>query len=492
VPDLPSTRTASGTLPLDSFKEPPLVIDLDGTLLRSDLLLETGLLFLRANPLRLFLPLWWLTKGKAYLKESLARATVVDVTQLPYDPEIIALIGTERAKGREVILATASHRCLAERVAGYLGLFDEVIATDGSRNLSAHRKKDALVERYGEGGYDYAGNSRDDLPVLKAARRAILVNPEPGVERRSRGQGNVAAVIRSNPTSMRDWIKAIRLHQWMKNLLIFVPLLAAHRATDIELLGRGALAFVIFGLCASSVYVLNDLLDLGDDRHHPTKRHRPFASGKLQIKSGAIASGMLLATALVAALLWLPADFVAVLAVYYALTLAYSLVLKRLMVVDVIVLASLYTVRLIAGAAAFGVELTFWILAFAMFMFLSLALVKRYAELLQARVNGQTGKSRGRGYYPGDLEMIASLGGASGYLSVLVLALYIDGLKWGGLYRQPEFIWLACPLLLFWVSRVWMLTHRGEMHDDPVLFAIRDPASLAVGLLFALVFWIAT
>jgi 4-hydroxybenzoate polyprenyltransferase len=471
---------------------PPLVIDLDGTLLRSDLLLETGLLYLRANPHRLFHPLLWLTKGKAHLKDGLARATTVDVSVLPYDTEVITLIEAERARGRKVILVTASHYTLADRIAAHLGLFDEVIATDLSRNLSAHRKKEALVESYGEGGFDYAGNSHDDLPVWKAARRAIVVNPESGVERKSRIHGNVAAVIRSNRASFPAWVRAVRVHQWLKNLLIFAPLLAAHRITDIALLGQGMLAFVIFGLCASSVYLLNDLLDLNDDRHHPTKRNRPFAAGQLSIKSGMMVFPLLLAAAFTASLLWLPLAFSGVLAGYYLLTLAYSLVLKRHMVVDVIALASLYTMRIIAGAAAFAIELSFWMLAFSMFMFLSLALVKRYAELHRTRAQEQTGKSRGRGYYSGDLEMIASLGGASGYMAVLVLALYINDLNMGGLYRHPQFIWLACPLLLFWVSRVWMLTHRGEMHDDPVLFAIHDRVSLGIGALFGLVIWAAT
>ncbi|MBW4523530.1 MAG: UbiA family prenyltransferase [Scytolyngbya sp. HA4215-MV1] len=470
---------------------PPLVVDLDGTLLRSDLLLETGMAFVRKQPLQMFKPLSWLLKGKAALKEGFATATRIDVTSLPYDPAVIELIEAERLNGRKVILATASHCSLAERIADHLQLFDQVLASDANRNLSAHRKRDLLVEHYGQNGFDYAGNSLDDIPVWAAARHAYVVNPEAGVERRARAQGNVEHLINSNQSRPKDWMKALRLHQWMKNALIFVPLLAAHQLANPLLLLQGILAFVLFGLCASSVYVLNDLLDLEDDRHHKSKRNRPFASGRLSIKSGLIAFPLLLMASFAGAALLLPWQFCAVLLAYYVLTLAYSLSLKRKMAVDVIALALLYTVRIIAGAAAFSLPLTFWILAFSMFMFLSLALVKRYAELYEARSKGKTEKTRGRGYYPADLEMISSLGASSGYLAVMVLALYIHDQATANLYAYPQVIWVACPLLLFWITRVWMLTHRGEMHDDPVVFAIRDRVSLVVGIMFGLVFWIA-
>ncbi|MNZ70521.1 Decaprenyl-phosphate phosphoribosyltransferase [compost metagenome] len=474
---------------MTSGTQVPLVIDLDGTLLRSDLLLETGMAFVRHHPLQLLKPLAWLSKGKAALKEGLALATEIDVSVLPYDPAVIELIESARSEGRPVVLATASHHTLAERIADHLQLFDEVLATDAQRNLSAHRKRDRLVELYVERGFDYAGNSHDDIPVWAAARQAYVVNPEPGVERRAHAQGNVQQVILSNQAGLKVWMRALRLHQWMKNALIFVPLLAAHQLINPLLLWQGILAFLFFGLCASSVYLLNDLLDLADDRHHHSKRNRPFAAGHLSIKSGVMVFPVLLIMAFGGAVLLLPWQFAGVLVAYYILTLAYSLSLKRHMAIDVIALAMLYTVRIIAGAAACGFELTFWILAFSMFMFLSLALVKRYAELREARNKGKSEKTRGRGYYPGDLEMISSLGASSGYLAVMVLALYIQGQSTTGLYAHPQVIWLACPLLLFWITRVWMLTHRGHMHDDPVVFAVRDRVSLIVGALFCVVFW---
>jgi 4-hydroxybenzoate polyprenyltransferase len=470
---------------------PPLVVDLDGTLLRSDLLLETTMAFVRSHPLQLFKLFGWLIHGKAALKQGLALATQLDVTVLPYDPAVIELIETERAGGRMIILATAAHDSLARRIAEHLQLFDLVWASDAERNLSADNKRDVLVAHYGEGGFDYMGNSRDDLSVWQASRKAIVVNPEAGVQSRAQAQGNVEQVIESNRASLKDWRKALRLHQWMKNALIFVPLLAAHQLNQPLQLLNGLLAFLFFGLCASSVYILNDLLDLTDDRHHQSKRNRPFACGRLSIRSGLVLVPLLLLGAFGGAALLLPWQFCAVLGAYYLLTLAYSLSLKRQMTLDVIVLAALYTSRILAGAAAFNLPLTFWILAFSMFMFLSLALVKRYAELREARLKDLKDKTRGRGYYPADLDMIASLGATSGHLAVMVLALYIHEGTTVALYSHPHVIWLACPLLLFWITRVWMLTHRGQMNDDPVVFAIRDRVSQLIGALFALVFWIA-
>lgn len=470
---------------------PPLVVDLDGTLLRSDLLLETGIAFLRSNPLQLFKPFAWLLKGKASLKEGLANDSHVDVTVLPYDPAVIKLIEDERASGRRIVLATASHISLANRVADHLQLFDKVVATNGNLNLSSHRKRDLLVEQYGNEGFDYVGNSQDDIAVWASARKAYVVNPERGVEKRAAAQGNVEQVIRSNISTSRDWIKALRLHQWMKNILIFVPLLTAHQLTNMSLVLQGLLAFLFFGLCASSVYLLNDLLDLNDDRHHKSKRSRPFASGKLSILAGLLAFPLLLGIAFIGSAVLLPWEFTATLIGYYILTLAYSLSMKRKMVVDVISLALLYTIRIIAGACALNLDLTFWILAFSMFMFLSLALVKRYAELREAKHSGRTEKTRGRGYYPDDLEMISSLGASSGYLAVMVLAMYIHDPATTRLYAHPQIIWLACPILLFWISRIWMLTHRGKMHDDPVMFAVSDRTSIIAGALMGLVFWVA-
>ncbi|AWA41237.1 UbiA family prenyltransferase [Pseudomonas sp. 22105] len=484
LPDAPSVNAPC-------LSTTPFVIDLDGTLLKTDLLFECAMAFMRQAPLQCCKPLIWLGRGRSYLKEQLAHATTIDVTTLPYDPDVLWMIEAQRNSGRKIVLATASHHSLALRIAEHLKVFDEVLATTLECNLSGMNKRDLLVELYGDGGFDYVGNSLDDLPVWRSARQGYVVNPLPGVELAARHLGNVVQVDRAYASNFRSWYKAFRIHQWVKNTLIFIPLLAAHQLVNPMSLWHGVLAFLFFGLCASGVYVLNDLLDLADDRKHPTKHARPFASGDLSIKSGLMVFPLLLLVAFTGAWIWLPRQFVVVLACYYLLTLVYSLVLKRLMALDVIALALLYTLRIIAGGAAFELELTVWMLAFSMFMFLSLALIKRYAELLLALNSGITGRTGGRDYFPADLAMLSSLGAASGYLAVMVLALYIHDGATTALYAHPRWIWLACPVLLLWITRIWLLTHRGRMNDDPVVFAVRDRLSLAMGAVFCLIFWVA-
>ncbi|CAN7433293.1 UbiA family prenyltransferase [Paraburkholderia hospita] len=473
------------------MRSKPLVVDLDGTLIRSDVLIESGFAFLKAAPHRFYEPLIWLAqKGKAGLKARLADRTNVDVSVLPYDEKVLEWLKSERESGRSLVLATATHERYAQAISDHLGLFDRTFATDGEINLSSHRKRDRLVAEYGEKGFDYAGNSRDDIAVWKSAEHAYIVNPSPGVERVARRHANVERVIESRPPTMKTWARSLRLHQWLKNLLIFVPLLASHAISHVPQLLAALFAFFAFGLCASSVYVLNDLLDLEDDRHHPVKRNRPFASGALPITWGLALFPALLAAAVAIAWTLLPLRFGAVLGSYYLLTLAYSVYLKKQVMVDVVVLAMLYTTRIVAGTAAIHGHLTFWLLGFSMFIFLSLALVKRYAELYSLKSRGLV-KTRGRGYMSSDLSLISSLGTSSGYLAVLVLALYIQDARTAQLYRYPQIIWLACPLLLYWVSRTWIIAHRGLMHDDPIVFAARDRVSLAVVVLCGLVFWAA-
>lgn len=469
----------------------PLVVDLDGTLIRSDVLVESGFAFLKSAPFSFYKPLLWLARGgKPALKAQLAEHADVDVTVLPYDAAVLDWLKAEREAGRQLVLATATHERYAHAIADHLGIFDATFATADGVNLSARRKRDRLVAEYGEKNFDYVGNSHDDVAVWESAAHAYVVNPDSGVERAARKVGNVERVIETRPPLLKTWTKSLRLHQWLKNMLIFVPLLAAHKLGQPSLIGLAVLAFFAFGLCASSVYLLNDLLDLEDDRHHPTKRRRPLASGALPLTWGCALFPVLLAAAFLLAKFCLPWRFCVVLVCYYALTLAYSMFLKRQVMVDVVVLAMLYTIRIVAGTAAIAAHLTFWLLAFSMFIFLSLALVKRYAELHAMQARGQV-KTRGRGYQSTDLPLISSLGTAAGYLAVLVLAMYIQDGATAKLYRHAQVIWLACPLLLYWVSRTWIIAHRGQMHDDPIVFAARDRVSLVVVALCGFVFWAA-
>lgn len=462
----------------------PLVVDLDGTLLKSDLLLESTLALLGKSPWMALAFPGWLLRGKAHLKREIARRVELDVASLPYDARVLQLV-RDAAGEREVVLCTASDETLAQQVADHLGGFDVVLASDGVRNLSGRAKRDALTQRYGERGFDYAGNALVDVAVWSHAREAIVANAGNGLARAAARVTTVAAHLPAESRGPAAWVKAMRLHQWLKNLLVFVPMLAAHRFADPVVLADTALGFLAFGLCASGVYLLNDLLDLAADRHHPRKRNRPFASGRLPLLHGALLSPVLTLVAFALAA-WLSPGFAAVLVGYYVLTLAYSFRLKKRAMVDVMVLAGLYTVRIIAGAVLLATAPSFWLLAFSVFLFLSLAMLKRYAELHALSRQGRS-ETSGRGYRVDDQMLVQSLGAASGYQAVLVLALYINSTASEALYRRPQVLWLLCPILLYWISRAWMIAHRGLMRDDPVVFAATDRTSLVLALAGALV-----
>ncbi len=470
--------------------QPPLVVDLDGTLIKTDLLVEGALVLLRQRPLAAFDMLSWLaTGGKAQLKAEVARRALIDPATLPYNEAFIAFLKERKAAGQPLVLATASDQEAAIPVAGHLGLFDEVLASDGATNLKADAKRVRLVERFGEKGFDYAGNDQADLSVWPSARSAVIVNPGPGIAGKAGMLSDVAARFDDRPAVIRSHLKALRPQQWLKNLLVFVPLVTSHAVLDPGQILLAVLAFVAFGLCASAIYVVNDLLDLADDRRHPRKRLRVFAAGNVPALNGIVMAPLLLGAALAVALAVSPA-FVGVLAVYVVVTTAYSFGLKRLVLVDVFTLAGLYTLRLIGGSAALGLWPSFWLLAFSMFIFLSLALLKRYTELLGVREAGEEA-APGRGYRTGDLDLLSALGGGAGYLSVLVLALYVNSPAVQPHYARPDALWFLCPLLLYWVSRAWLVAHRGNMHDDPIVFAVKDRVSRAVALAMAVVILIA-
>lgn len=471
-------------------KQKIIAVDLDGTLVHADLLVENFFLFWRLFPLRIFEAITWLFSGKAHFKKRLADAVLPDVSRLPYNQELLDWLKEQRGIGASLVLATASDIRIAKNVADHLGIFDEVLGTK-TVNLSSIHKQQLLVHRFGERGYEYVGNSLADLAVWKSASVIHIVNPERGVLSAALKAGLIGKCFFNTSSYFQTFLKAVRIHHWSKNLLIFVPLAASHRFLEAQLIFNGCIAFLAFGACASSVYLLNDLLDMPDDRKHTTKRHRPLAAGTFPILQALILIPVLLLGAFGLALWLLPLQFTWVLAAYYALTLAYSLWLKSVVMLDVVILAILYTSRVVAGSMAMTLVATFWILAFCMFIFLSLALIKRYTELNEAKMNNRSMTSSGRGYSPPDFELLASLGASSGYISVLVLALYINDAASGNLYHSPQWMWAACPLLLFWLSRVWLLAHRGQMHDDPVVFALRDRVSRWIGLAFIIIFALA-
>lgn len=460
--------------------QPVLVVDLDGTLLRSDMLHES---FWSAAGEGLVSPaplLAALRRGRAALKRHLAQAVTIDPALLPYDPEVVEYVRRWRDGGGRTALVTATDGALAASVAGHLGLFDEVHGSDGLRNLKGAEKAAFLADRYAGGGYAYMGDAEADLPVWRSALRAITVNASSGLRRRADALGCETEHLTTAPRALRPYMKALRPHQWSKNVLVFVPILAAHDLDALTFL-QGLMAFLAFSLVASSVYVVNDLLDLAADRAHPRKRLRPFASGSLPLAHGIwMAGGLLAGGALVAA--GLGVDFLLVMLVYLAATTAYSLHLKRRIVVDICVLAGLYTLRIMAGAAATGIPISVWLLAFSIFFFLSLAAVKRQAELVDAAGRGALGAS-GRGYHVGDLPVVSQIAIAAGFVSVLVMALYLNSPDVLELYASPEWLWGICLILLYWTGRVTMMAHRGEMHDDPIVFAFRDRVSRVCGVL---------
>ncbi|MGE5545966.1 MAG: UbiA family prenyltransferase [Solirubrobacterales bacterium] len=476
----PLSQTRDGT-------DIPLVVDLDGTLTPSDLLIESVFHLVAAHPLSLLrLPLW-LLMGKAAFKARIADQAALDLKLLPLNEDLLALVRAEKARGRRIYLASASDRRYVEALADHLGLFDGVFASNGATNLSGREKARVLTEAFGLGGFDYAANSEVDLAVWERARKAILVDvpAKVGLEARRRC-ADVHEIGASRPwrEKLGGYRQALRLHQWLKNILVFLPALADH-SLDPATLGRSALACLAFCLCASSVYLLNDLIDLPNDRLHPTKCNRPFACGALPLAHGlGLIPLLLAATALVA--LALPGAFAGVLGLYYVVTVLYSLTLKRRIVVDVLTLAGLYTLRVLGGAAATGIAVSQWLLAFSMFLFLCLALIKRYSELVE-RMRSNKPKAAGRGYLTDDSPMVGALAGASGFASILVLALYINSPDVGRLYTHPEALWGICLLLLYWVSRVLMLAHRGELHEDPVVFAATDRTSLLTVALMGVV-----
>jgi 4-hydroxybenzoate polyprenyltransferase/phosphoserine phosphatase len=478
-------------LPLDV----PLCVDLDGTLVKSDTLYDSALALARQHPGRLLELPKWLGEGKAALKQHITTAVKLDVAHLPYNRELVQYLEQQHAAGRAIYLATAADRELAERVAAHLGIFTGVLASDGSVNLAGKNKLAAFRDRFGD-NFCYIGNASPDIPLLTACAEPMVANPFASLSAGLRRAKVVPIRTFSDKVpAAKAWLKAIRLHQWAKNVLIFLPLLLSHQ-THLGLMVGGVLAFLSFGLCASATYIVNDLLDLEADRKHPKKRRRPFAAGDLSALSGVmVVVGFLLASVVLAlALPYVvtaispaialpyPLGFLMWLGIYAVTTTAYSFRLKRMVLVDVIVLSGLYTIRIIAGSEATAVPISPWLAAFSIFFFLSLAFVKRFAELESLRQRG-VAPSNGRGYLVSDIEQLRSFGSASGYCSVFVLTLYISNLEAANLYTHTRRLWLLLPILLLWISRLWLLASRGELDEDPVVYAITDRRSLMLGVL---------
>jgi 4-hydroxybenzoate polyprenyltransferase len=479
----------------------PLCVDLDGTLVKSDTLVDSVLLLARQQPADILRIPGWIAQGKPQFKNHVTQAVTLDVEHLPYNRALLEWLRAEHGAGRAIYLATAADRRLAERVADYLGIFSGVLASDGQTNLAGENKLQAFRERFGE-RFCYIGNAKPDVPLLTACESPMTANPQRALRTGLRSaKTTVTANFEDRSSTLKSWLRAVRLHQWAKNTLIFVPLVLAH-AWNATRIGAAVVAFFSFGLCASATYIVNDLLDLEADRRHPRKRRRPFAAGDLSAIAGVGAVFLMMAASFALATLvprmiravpgthaeLLPNNFLFWLLVYTVTTLTYSLYLKRTLLLDVFVLSGLYTVRILAGSAATGVTISEWLGGFSVFFFLSLAFVKRFSELESLRERGGEVPA-GRGYHVSDVEQLRAFGTGSMFAAVLVTTLYISNPQTSLLYEHAKRLWLVVPVLLLWLSQVWMLASRGEMHDDPVVWAITSKRSLLLGAVMAAVVW---
>jgi len=459
----------------------PLCVDLDGTLIRSDVLWECLVALLKHNPASLLLVPWWLlTGGRSRLKRELAKRASLNTGNLPYNQELLEFLRTEREQGRRIVLVTAADEQLAGRIADGIGIFDEVHGSKDGTNLKGRKKAEFLRAEFGDRRFEYVGDSLSDAHVWKLAGAAYVVGNGAAAKRAAA----VTTVRRHFPgtkSSAARWLGALRIHHWSKNVLLFVPLLLAHK-WGLRPFMMTALGVLFFGLCSSGVYILNDLLDLHSDRAHPWKNTRPFASGELSIPSGLLAFVVLEGLALGLGATILNGKFAAALVLYLVATTAYSVRLKKVVLLDVFVLSSFYTLRIWAGSLITATPLSHWLLGFSLFLFLSLSMAKRYSELLHASELTASGNS-GRGYRACDRELLMAIGTASTFSAIVILSLYVHSTDVVALYRRPGLLLLMCPLLLYWACRIWLKAQRGELNEDPVTLAMSDKVSYFVGAL---------
>jgi 4-hydroxybenzoate polyprenyltransferase len=412
--------------------------------------------------------------------EFISQSIVLDAASLPYNRRLLTFLRLEHAQGRAIYLASGANIDLAKRVASHLNVFTGVLGSDRN-SLAGSTKLQRIRDQIDYSEFAYVGGDVLDLSLFTSATTPMVANPTRRLTAFLHARGIFPfREFRDRSHPIKSLRKAIRLHQWSKNLLILVPLLLAHQPS-LKTLATALLAFFSFSLAASATYILNDLLDIDADRRHLRKRHRPFASGDLSVSTGlALVTGFL-GLALFATR-FLPHAFSLWLGFYLASTLAYSLYLKRIPIVDVLVLSGLYTLRMQAGSAATHTPISHWLAGLSVFLFLSLAMVKRFAELENLRASGSL-PNNGRGYHVSDIEQMRSFGTASAYAAVIIFAIYISGHDVMALYRQPRFLWLIVPLMILWLSRVWLVASRGELNEDPVVFALTDRLSLFIGIM---------
>ena len=474
----------------DNNSSQVIVVDLDNTLINTDILYELIICSIKKSPLTsLSLLYTLLRKGKESFKEKISECVNLNVASLPYNNQLINLLREKKISGKKIVLCTAVDKRITNCVAEYLNLFDEIITINGSVKNIEFNKREVLEYKFEKKGFDYVGNPSDDLEVYKSAKCSILINSNFATLKKIAEVSTVTKVFVKQNSKFKDWSGVFRLHQWIKNLLLFVPLIAAHEFSNFKLVIALIIAFFSFSLCASAIYILNDLLDLESDRKHSQKIHRPFANGSVSIKKGLILIPLLMLASIVMSS-FVDKEFVKLLIIYFLLSCAYSIKIKQLFFIDCLTLAILYMMRILAGAATTNIPLSFWLLSFSISIFLSLALVKRYSELkekikLKLKDNFCI---PGRSYVISDAPILLIIGITSGYSSILMLFIYSQSTTAIMLYQKPEFIWSIALLIFFWINWIWIKAFRGEIHHDPVLFATKDKTSLMIVMLTIILF----
>ncbi len=474
-------------------EEKCLFVDLDGTLIKSDLLFECLVPIIKNYFYAIFLAPFWLLKGKAYLKDKFSDLVSINPEILPYNNNVLEYIRKEKENGSKIILATASNIKLAKSISDYLGIFDDVIASSKEENLKGKNKLNKIKLYIKNNNinkeFSYLGDSEADVKIFNETNIPIVVGNKNVFNKIKSKNDKTTFVDGENDFSLKKFFKMIRTYQWVKNFLIFLPLILAHKFLDVNLLLKALVAFFSFSFLASSVYIINDIMDVESDRIHPSKKNRPIASGAVKISSALKVAFILMPLSFIISI-FLGKEFLFVLLTYFITTSCYSFYLKKIMLVDILILSLLYTVRIFAGGVALNIYLSPWLFMFSLFFFFSLACAKRYSELYAVRNNLQD-EIKGRGYQAQDLEQIQIFGSSSGYIAILIFALYIQSDISMKLYKTPSFFWALCPIMLYWISRVWLLSHRGQMTQDPIIFALKDKVSYVVLILSIIIFGVA-
>ena len=470
----------------NGFADWPLVIDLDGTLIKTDSLYETFFDTLRRDPLAIWKVPIKFALGRASLKAFLADNSCLEVDTWPVHEDFLAYLKQEAELGRKIVLATAADKAIAVAIASHYGFISEVIATDGTLNLKGKAKAKALLERFPD-GFLYAGDLVSDCAVWRESKGSILVGASDRVVERVRQLNEPLAIFSSERSLPNILLRSLRLHQWAKNALVFVPLVLGGKTLDSTAWLMAMLGFVALCLTASATYIVNDLWDLPSDRRHWSKRYRPLARGDLSIREGIFLAAFAVALGFATAA-YAGKGAIAILALYVAGTLSYSFAWKRVPILDVLVLASLFTLRLGFGIVLTDVRISPWLLVFSMFIFGSLSMAKRHTEVLRLAERGLQ-SIPGRGYTASDAPLTLSFGVASMHAAIFIMVLYlIEDAFPRNFYGTPALLWVLPPIVYLFLGRVWLIGHRGELRDDPVAFALRDRISLLLGGIMVLTF----